>query len=211
MGVQLRITGAAVALTLLAQAASAQDEPQGNKVILPPIDVSSSRLGGDITGASTTIISSEDLQRAPESTLQDILSREAGIQTTSLYGGVNGTYTNEVFAGNSTNATIPGLVPGATYYFAATTYSSLSVESALSSAVAYTVSILARVQFRVTPTRQFVLTVTGPVGHTYNIQATQDFKTWTVIGTATVGAGGSLNFTNTNAASFSRRFYRTQG
>ena len=40
MGVQLRITGAAVALTLLAQAASAQDEPQGNKVILPPIDVS---------------------------------------------------------------------------------------------------------------------------------------------------------------------------
>jgi iron complex outermembrane receptor protein len=93
MGVQLRITAAAVALTLLAQAASAQDEPQGNKVILPPIDVSSSRLGGGITGSSTTIISSEDLQRAPESTLQDILSREAGIQTTSLYGGVNGTGT----------------------------------------------------------------------------------------------------------------------
>ena len=93
MGVQLRITAAAVALTLLAQTASAQDEPQGNKVILPPIDVSSSRLGGGITGSSTTIISSEDLQRAPESTLQDILSREAGIQTTSLYGGVNGTGT----------------------------------------------------------------------------------------------------------------------
>jgi hypothetical protein len=66
------------------------------------------------------------------------------------------------------------------------------------------------IQFSVTPTRQFVLTVNGPVGHTYKIQATQDFKTWTVIGTVTVGASGSLNFTDTNAASFSRRFYRTQ-
>ena len=67
------------------------------------------------------------------------------------------------------------------------------------------------VQFSVTPTRQFILTVTGPVGHTYDIQATQDFITWTVIGTVTVGASGSLNFTDTNAASFSRRFYRTRG
>ena len=48
---------------------------------------------GGITGTSTTIITSEDLRRAPQSTLQDILSREAGIQTTSLYGGVNGTGT----------------------------------------------------------------------------------------------------------------------
>jgi hypothetical protein len=67
------------------------------------------------------------------------------------------------------------------------------------------------VQLRVTPTRQFILTVNGPIGHTYDIQATQDFKTWTVIGTVTVGASGSLDFTDTNAASFSRRFYRTRG
>jgi len=60
------------------------------------------------------------------------------------------------------------------------------------------------------PSKQFALTVTGTVGHTYDIQATQDFKTWTTIGTVTVGATGSLNFTDANAASFSRRFYRTQ-
>ena len=48
---------------------------------------------GGITGASTTIITAADLARAPQLTLQDILSREAGIQTTSLYGGVNGTGT----------------------------------------------------------------------------------------------------------------------
>jgi len=33
---------------------------------------------------------------------------------------------------------------------------------------------------------------------------------WTVIGTVTVGAGGSLNFADTNAANFPQRFYRTQ-
>jgi hypothetical protein len=53
--------------------------------------------------------------------------------------------------------------------------------------------------------------VTGPISHTYDIQATQDFKTWTVIGTVTVGTNGSAVFTDTNAPSFSRRFYRTRG
>jgi len=90
MGHSIRVTGAALALTgLLAQAAVAQDSDK--KVTLPPIDVAASRTGDGITGASNTVITSEDLQRAPESTLQDIISREAGIQTESLYGAVNGT------------------------------------------------------------------------------------------------------------------------
>jgi hypothetical protein len=127
------------------------------------------------------------------------------------YGGASGAYNNEVSAGNATNATISGLVQGTTYYFVATTYTSSGLESPFSSEVSYTVPILPGVQLRVTPAKQFILTVNGPVGHTYNIQATQDFITWTVIGTVTVGASGSLNFTDTNAASFSRRFYRTQG
>ena len=129
----------------------------------------------------------------------------------AYYGVASHTYTNNIDVGNATSATISGLIPGTTYYFAATTYSALGVESPFSSEVSYTVPILPGVQFRVTPTRQFILTVTGPVSHTYNIQATQDFKTWTVIGTVTVGASGSFDFTDTNAASFSRRFYRTRG
>ncbi len=127
------------------------------------------------------------------------------------YGGVSGAYTNMVNAGNATNATISGLVLGTTYYFVATSYSSLNVQSPFSSEVSYAVSTASpKVRLLVTPTRQFILTVTGPIGHTYNIQATQDFKTWTVISTVTMGASGSLNFTDTNAASFSRRFYRAQ-
>jgi iron complex outermembrane recepter protein len=46
--------------------------------------------GGGITGASTSIIAREDIERSPESTLTDIISRAAGVQTSSLYGNVNG-------------------------------------------------------------------------------------------------------------------------
>jgi len=139
-------------------------------------------------------------------------SSDTNVAGYKIYDGVaSHTYTNTINAGNATNATISGLIPGTTYYFAATTYSCLGVESPFSSEVSYTAPIVPGVQLRVTPARQFVLTVTGPINHTYDILATQDFKTWTVIGTVTVGAGGSLNFTDTNAASYSRRFYRTRG
>jgi hypothetical protein len=70
------------------------------------------------------------------------------------------------------------------------------------------VTALAKVQFQITPAKQFILTIAGQNGHLYDIQATQDFITWTVIGTVTMGASGTLDFTDTNAASFSRRFYR---
>ena len=46
--------------------------------------------GGGITGASTSVITREQIERAPQATLADIIAREAGVQTSSLYGGVNG-------------------------------------------------------------------------------------------------------------------------
>lgn len=92
MGTKFKFAGALALGALLAQAAQAQQSPT-DKTTLPPLDVTSSRLGEGIVGASTTVITAEDIERAPESTLQDLLSREAGIQTTSLYGGVNGTGT----------------------------------------------------------------------------------------------------------------------
>ncbi len=126
------------------------------------------------------------------------------------YGGASGVYTNEISAGTATNLTFSNLVFGATYYFAATTYSAAGAESAMSSAVVYTVPMpVPAVQLLVTPAKQFNLAVTGVIGHSYNILATQNFKIWTVIGTATVGASGSVTFTDTNAANFPNRFYRT--
>ncbi len=43
-----------------------------------------------ITGASTTVITAEDISQSPSMTVQDILAREAGVQVQSLYGSVNG-------------------------------------------------------------------------------------------------------------------------
>jgi hypothetical protein len=128
------------------------------------------------------------------------------------YGVACRTYTNSIDVGNATNATISGLVEGVTYYFAATAYNTLGLESDYSNEAGCAVpTVIPGVQIRVAPAGQFVLTVTGTIGNMYDIQATQDFITWTVIGTATMGASGSLDFTDTNAASFSKRFYRTQG
>jgi len=125
------------------------------------------------------------------------------------YGGASGVYTNKTATGTATSLTISNLVVGASYYFAATTYSAAGAESALSGEVVYTVPPPApTVQLVFKPLNQFVLNVTGLAGHIYNILATQDFKTWAVIGAVTAGAGGSFAFTDTNAASFSRRYYR---
>ncbi len=54
------------------------------------VTTSGNTVTGGIVGASTTIITAEDIARAPAQTLPDILSREPGIQVTNLFGGVNG-------------------------------------------------------------------------------------------------------------------------
>ena len=127
------------------------------------------------------------------------------------YGGASGDYTNMINVGDVTSATISGLTAGATYYFTATAYDDFGQESAYSSEISYTVpEALPTVQIRSAPAGQFMLTVSGLTGHTYDIQATQDLMTWTVIGTVTVGDSGSLDFTDSDAANFPQRFYRTQ-
>jgi iron complex outermembrane recepter protein len=75
----------AAPLVVACGAALAQDKP----TTLPQINVTDSRLGGGIVGASTTVITAQDIERAPEQTLPDILAREAGIQTSSFFGGFN--------------------------------------------------------------------------------------------------------------------------
>jgi len=126
------------------------------------------------------------------------------------YGAASGNYSNSVVVGNVTTNTVPGLASGVTYFFAVTAYNASGLESDFSNEISYTVpGGLPTLQIRVTPTRQVVLTVTGLIGHTYDIQATQDLKTWTIIGTVTVGASGSLDFSDTTAANVSKCFYRT--
>ena len=87
MGTKRRICGALFALAgVTANAAYAQDNTQ----VLPLIDVWASRTSSGIVGASTGVITAEDIARSPGTTLQDVLSQEVGIQTLSTSGGKNG-------------------------------------------------------------------------------------------------------------------------
>ncbi len=127
------------------------------------------------------------------------------------YGGASGNYTNSVVVGNVTTNTVPALTSGATYFFAVIAFDANGLESTFSNEIAYTVpGDLSTVQLRIGPGREVILTVAGPAGRTYNLQASEDFTTWTAIGAVTTGAGGSVDFTDANAASYATRFYRSQ-
>ena len=125
------------------------------------------------------------------------------------YGPASRQYSNRVGVGNVTTVTVSGLVGGVTYYFAATTIAADGQESGFSQEIKYTPG-LPNIRIRAATVGQFVLRVSGLNSTTYEIQATQDFKTWTIIGTVTLGTNGSMDFTDTNAVNFPRRFYRTQ-
>ena len=88
MGLQNNLRGVLLAvggLAALPGSASAQDSVQ-----LPVLDVWASRTGAGITGASTNVITAEDIARSPGATIQDLLAREAGVQTFSTSSGKNG-------------------------------------------------------------------------------------------------------------------------
>jgi iron complex outermembrane recepter protein len=61
--------------------------------VLPVIDVWASRTGTGIVGASTSVITADEIARSPGLTIQDVLSREVGVQTWSTTGGNNGATT----------------------------------------------------------------------------------------------------------------------
>ena len=146
------------------------------------------------------------------------------------YGLASGVYSS-VKSVTGSNTTITGLAAGTTYHFAATAVDALGVESPFSNETSYTTGVPTvrirtapagrfvltastsaptRPMIRTAPARQFVLTVSGLIGQTYEVEATQDLATWSAIGTVTLGASGSSDFTDTNAASFPQRFYRTR-
>lgn len=61
------------------------------------------------------------------------------------YGGASGDYTNSIDSGNATTVIVTGLVPGATYYFAATAYDAEGNESIFSNEAIYTTPLSLKV------------------------------------------------------------------
>lgn len=88
MGFRSGYSGAVLASAVFFSGnAAAQNSP----VVLPPIDVSWSRVGtGGIVGTSTSVITSQDIERSPSQSLPDILGQQAGVQVMHVLGGPTG-------------------------------------------------------------------------------------------------------------------------
>lgn len=125
-------------------------------------------------------------------------------------------YTNVVDIGSQTTATVSSLAAGVTYYFAVTAYDLGGLESAFSGELSYTAPTSAPrppyLQLSATISEgqagPLALSGTAPVGSVCKILATQDFSTWSVVGTVTADALGFFQMTDQDSTFLSHRFYR---
>jgi hypothetical protein len=146
--------------------------------------------------------------RANESaTLSWVPSSATNITGYKIYcGTVSHSYTNMVTVGNTTNATISGLVPARTYYFAATAVDGAGNESGYSIEVSYVMPVTAATLTEaVRSSGQFSFTVTGDTGQQYVVQASTNLLDWVSLQTN----AAPFLFADTNAAGFHQRYYRT--
>jgi iron complex outermembrane recepter protein len=82
----IRIVGlSGVALAFVAFAA-----PINAQVLLPEIDVGWTRLNSGMVGASTSIVTADEIRQSPAQNLPDILSHQTGIQIQHLLSATNG-------------------------------------------------------------------------------------------------------------------------
>ncbi|HSP41232.1 MAG TPA: fibronectin type III domain-containing protein [Luteolibacter sp.] len=125
------------------------------------------------------------------------------------YGTASRAYTASVVLGNVTSATISGLAEGVTYYFALSAFNAEGLESDLTHEVIFKPGLHSS-QIGIAANGESVMTVQGLIGRQYDIEASEDLKTWTLIDTITIPEGGSVRFTDPDAPLHARRFYRTR-
>ena len=124
------------------------------------------------------------------------------------YGILSHVYTDVVTVGKTNAATISGLLPGVTYYFAAASFNAAGVESSLSNEASYAVPLslpLPRLTSAVRSAGAFSFTVAGISGQKYVVQASTNLQDWIPVQTNMA----PFSFIDRNAAKFSQRYYRT--
>jgi len=133
------------------------------------------------------------------------------------YGVASGVYTNTIDVGNVTNATISGLVPFTTYFFAAKSYDSFGVLSDFSNETKLMVYPPASIAPAAKGNSQPAFSISGPAvpnllsattnypNYLYVVQASTDLVNWVAVATNVA----PFTFVDPNSSQFSRRFYRT--
>jgi hypothetical protein len=127
------------------------------------------------------------------------------------FGTASRGYTGRVDSQDATRATVSGLVPGQTYYFAVTAYNSQRLESVPSGEIVYTVpspvlsparllpgngSLGPRLEFQIKPTR------------VYEVQGSEDLQSWRTIERGVSLSTNWLEYVDPQAGLFPQRFYR---
>lgn len=125
------------------------------------------------------------------------------------YGTVSENYTTSINVENQTTVTIPNLESGIVYFFAITAINSSGLESGISNQVSFQPG-QEGISIQLAANGAPELSVKGLIGQKYDLEATEDLVTWSVIDTFTIGEGGSQKITDPNAIAFPTRFYRTR-
>ena len=129
------------------------------------------------------------------------------------FGPSSREYTNSAYVGNVTSNLVNGLNTGTRYFFAVTAIGATGLESDFSTELAYTPATAsggAAVKVRLASNSQAVLTVSGKTGQSFDLLATTNMTTWSVLGSATVGSNGEAAFTDTGATNYRQRYYRAR-
>lgn len=125
------------------------------------------------------------------------------------FGTESGTYSTRVNEGTNTQVTIDGLQEGLTYYFALTAYTAAGIESAPAPEITYVVPGILAVDPATSPGNPLNIQFPVAPGHWYEIQASEDLKSWaTIWQTATVTSNSWLGYQDWQSGLYPMRFYR---
>src|ERR1700720_3795070 len=94
----------------VSQTSSTNVAPANSPNVSSSSNVTTNRQFAGIVGASTTVITADDITHSPAQSIQEIIAQTPGVQLTSLFGGVNGVGTTVDLRGFGAFATANTLV-----------------------------------------------------------------------------------------------------
>ena len=136
-------------------------------------------------------------------------SQAANVAGYDIYYGNDGTNFQYIIdAGTNTSYEISGLQEGHTNTFAVTAYDDLGIDSAPSNLISYIVPGLLTVAPIAGPGSPALISFPVAPGLTYQLQASVDLTTWSIIWQTTAASNAWTQVQDLQAANFNMRFYR---